>query len=133
MMQVFTDTFYFLALLNPRDTAHARAAAFSSTFSGLVTTTAWVLTEVADALADPRRRPAFLQTLAQLRADPQVRIIAPDLALFDDGVALYAARMDKEWSLTDCISFVVMQRGGISEALTGDRYFEQAGFIALLK
>lgn len=46
---------------------------------------------------------------------------------------LYAARLDKGWSLTDCISFVVMQQHGIREALTGDRHFAQAGFVALLK
>ena len=49
------------------------------------------------------------------------------------GVALYAERPDKDWSLTDCISFVVMRTMDITEALTGDRHFEQAGFTALLK
>jgi hypothetical protein len=49
------------------------------------------------------------------------------------GVQLYAQRPDKEWSLTDCISFVVMTQEGIFDALTGDRHFEQAGFVALLK
>jgi predicted nucleic acid-binding protein len=46
---------------------------------------------------------------------------------------LYASRFDKAWSLTDCISFVVMEQQGIREALTGDHHFEQAGFVALLK
>jgi predicted nucleic acid-binding protein len=53
--------------------------------------------------------------------------------LFQRGVELFRARPDKEWSLTDCISFVVMTEKGLSEALTGDRHFEQAGFHALLK
>ena len=53
--------------------------------------------------------------------------------LFDAGVELYVRRPDKAWSLTDCISFVVMREHGMNEALTGDRHFEQAGFIALLK
>lgn len=52
---------------------------------------------------------------------------------FDQGVKLYAKRPDKDWSLTDCISFVVMRDQGITQALTGDHYFEQAGFMALLK
>lgn len=52
--------------------------------------------------------------------------------LFDLGVELYRTRDDKEWSLTDCISFVVMRREGLTEALTGDRHFEQAGFTPLL-
>jgi uncharacterized protein len=133
MRPVFADTFYFLALLNACDKAHARAVAFNSSFNGRLVTTAWILTELADALADPSNRPAFLQTLAQLRGDSQVLIVGPDVTSFDDGIALYAARADKEWSLTDCVSFVVMQREGITEALTGDRHFEQAGFVALLK
>jgi hypothetical protein len=52
--------------------------------------------------------------------------------LFAAGVELYATRPDKEWSLTDCISFVVMEREGLTDALTGDRHFEQAGFKVLL-
>jgi hypothetical protein len=51
----------------------------------------------------------------------------------DRGLALYAARPDKEWSLTDCVSFLVMQDHGVTEALTADHHFEQAGFVALLK
>jgi predicted nucleic acid-binding protein len=52
--------------------------------------------------------------------------------LFAAGVELYGTRPDKEWSLTDCISFVVMKREGLTDALTGDRHFEQAGFKVLL-
>jgi len=49
------------------------------------------------------------------------------------GLELYARRPDKSWSLTDCISFVVMTDRGLTEALTGDHHFEQAGFRALLR
>lgn len=52
--------------------------------------------------------------------------------LFSEGLLLYRDREDKEWSLTDCISFVVMEREGLTEALTGDHHFEQAGYGALL-
>ena len=72
-------------------------------------------------------------TLRDLGASPQVKIVPPDAALFDAGVQLYAGRADKDWPLTDCISFVVMTQERIVEALTGDRHFEQAGFTALLK
>ncbi|MEX0702442.1 MAG: hypothetical protein WD069_10140 [Planctomycetales bacterium] len=60
-------------------------------------------------------------------------LIEPDAALFDAGISLYESRADKHWSLTDCISFVVMQQHGLVDALTGDHHFEQAGFNALLK
>jgi predicted nucleic acid-binding protein len=53
--------------------------------------------------------------------------------LLEDGVQFYRYRRDKNWPLTDCISFVVMEDEEIRVALTGDRHFEQAGFTALLK
>lgn len=133
MRRVFADTFYFLALLNADDDAHARAVGFTAVYSGELITTAWVLTELADALCSPINRPEFIATLADLRASSQVRIIPPDVAIFEKGIQLFSARLDKEWSLTDCISFEVMKREGIAEALTGDHHFEQAGFQALLK
>jgi predicted nucleic acid-binding protein len=68
-----------------------------------------------------------------LRANPDVSVIACTEQLFQEGLDLYERRPDKDWSLTDCISFVVMKKAGISDALTGDHHFEQAGFTAILK
>ena len=133
MNRVFADTFFFIALLNPRDKAHPRAVAFSIPLQGELVTTAWVLTELADAMCHTKNRLEFVSTLYDLRLNPQVRIIPPDLALFDEGVKLFESRPDKEWSLTDCISFIVMQREVITAPMAGDPHFEQAGFISLLK
>ncbi|GAG50444.1 unnamed protein product [marine sediment metagenome] len=133
MKSVFADTFYFLALLNERDPAHAPAADASRGFKGRIVTTAWVLTEVADAMSERRNRAEFLGLLHDLRRNPRAVIVPPTEDLFERGVALYAERPDKDWSLTDCISFVVMRDTSITEALTGDRHFEQAGFTALLE
>jgi uncharacterized protein len=91
-----------------------------------------VLTEVADALSAPPFRPSFLRLLAALRKDPASTVVPPTAALFEAGVSLFAERSDKDWTLTDCMSFVVMREYGITEALTGDRHFQQAGFTALL-
>lgn len=77
-------------------------------------------------------RAAFLRLVDNLKSNPLCLIVPASQLLFDQGLALYADRPDKEWSLTDCISFVVMREQGLSEALTGDRHFEQAGFRALL-
>lgn len=133
MTGVFADTFYFLALVNPKDRCHARAVELALGIQGQLVTTAWVLTEFADAMSAPANRAEFMATLADLRADAQAKIIPPDAALFELGLELYDDRPDKDWSLTDCISFVVMQKEELKEALTGDRHFEQAGFVALLK
>ena len=134
MKTYFADTFYFLALRNSKDDAHARAQATTMELAGCaMVTTAWVLTEVADALADPANRGGFSELLQLLRADPNVVIVPPSLELFEQGIDLYARRPDKAWSLTDCISFVVMTEQRLAEALTGDHHFEQAGFQALLK
>jgi predicted nucleic acid-binding protein len=132
MRTTFADTFYYLALLNPHDAAHPRAVAASEGLSGRLVTTAYVLTEVADALAAPRDRPRFLALLQTLEADPEVTIVPASDALFHRGVDLYRERPDKDWPLTDCISFVVMSDFATTEALTGDRHFQQAGLVALL-
>lgn len=132
MTSVFADTFYYLALLNPRDSAHARAVAASERLSARLVTTTYVLTEVADALSAPRDRPRFLALLATLETSPNVVITTATDELFRRGVELYRQRMDKGWTLTDCLSFIVMGDCGATEALTGDHHFEQAGFVALL-
>ncbi len=132
MSGIFADTFYYLALLNPRDAAHAAAVAASQKLTGPLVTTQWVLTEVADALAAPQERPKFLALLATLASDPNVTLIPADDQHFQRGVDFYRRRPDKDWPLTDCISFLVMSDHGISDALTGDAHFRQAGFTPLL-
>jgi hypothetical protein len=91
------------------------------------------VTEVADGLARPPGRDAFLALHERLALNEQTQIEPCSEQLMHEGLDLYRQRLDKSWSLTDCISFVVMWREGITEALTGDHHFEQAGFVALLK
>jgi predicted nucleic acid-binding protein len=96
-------------------------------------TTEWVMIELADALASSLRgRAEFVSTRADLLGDTAATIVPCNQAILEAGIELYSERADKQWSLTDCISFVVMEREGIAEALTGDHHFEQAGFVALL-
>lgn len=132
-MKVFADTFYYLALLDSDDSYHETAVSVTLDMDAVTVTTAWVLLELANSLSAPRYRLTFIALLEQLRHDPDVIIYEAERTLFDEGLSLYQNRTDKNWSLTDCISFVVMAREGITEALTGDRDFEQAGFKALLK
>ncbi len=132
MNRLFADTFFFFAFLNADDSAHREASTFYDFFEGQLVTTEWVLTELADGLSGISNRQAFVDFHRALRNDPKVTIIPSSNELFAAGVELYATRPDKEWSLTDCISFVVMEREGLTDALTGDRHFEQAGFKVLL-
>src|SRR4051812_40614289 len=133
MTPLFADTFYWFALLNRSDAAHTRATAFAAGNKSRLVTTAWVLAEWADGMAAPGVRLNVLPFIRSLRADPLLTIAPAADDLFNRGLDLYHQRPDKEWSLTDCISFVVMADRGITEALTGDHHFEQAGFVALLK
>jgi uncharacterized protein len=132
MSAVFADSFYYLAILNWKDAAHARAIEFTRDHRFRITTTAWVITEIADALSGSFSRKGFLLLLSKLENDPSITIVPPSKSLYDKGLRLYARRHDKDWSLTDCISFTVMEERGLTEALTADHHFQQAGFKALL-
>jgi predicted nucleic acid-binding protein len=133
MKRVLADSYYFFALLNPREPQHQRALSFAQNYRDEIVVTAWILTELGDGLAQPKWRAAFLALVDELRSGHRVVIIPCEQSLMESGLDLYRRRPDKEWSLTNCISFVVMERDGIREALTGDHHFEQAGFVALLK
>lgn len=134
MNVVFADTHYFIALLNPKDAAHRAAIKFTSSYQGRLVTTEWVLVEVAGRAASPvHLRQPFLRFYDDLKASSTAVVLSAEHGYFEQGMDLYRQRGDKEWSLVDCISFVVMQQFGITEALTGDHHFEQAGFVALLK
>ena len=133
MTPVFADTFYFLALLDSREDRHLQATEFSRASQLHILTTEWVLAEFGDAYCHPNDRADFVALYRSLLNHPRVRIIPADTRLFQRGVAFFEQRRDKEWSLTDCLSFLVMRDEGIAQALTGDKHFEQADFTALLK
>ena len=133
MIESFVDTFYFVAMLNPKDAHHLRVTAFNAQLRRPLVTTAWVLVEVANTLAQPPNRELVVRLIRHLAESSSIVVIPPTQELFEAAFRLYEERPDKDWSLTDCTSFVVMQRRGITDALTGDRHFEQAGFKALLR
>jgi uncharacterized protein len=132
----FLDTSYAVALASKTDAWHQAARAFGERINSenipLVTTHA-VLLEIANSLAKSRQRKLAVQLVRGLQRDRRVQVVPVGPELFAEAFSLYEARPDKDWGLTDCISFVVMQRLGIREALTADHHFEQAGFRALLR
>lgn len=133
MKVVFADSFFYFALFNRRDRDHAKALQFVQSHTGRYVTTPWVLTEVGDGMSAPGMRGAFASLFDDLNGDANVTVVPCSDVVFRAGVERYRRRPDKDWSLTDCISFVVMEGEGITDALTGDHHFEQAGFNCLLK
>lgn len=130
-MTAFGDAFFYIALFNRRDGHHARVKAWAAATQANVITTQWVLAEVADAFAETPDRRNFPRLVRNLSSDPRTRIMEASASDFMRGLSLYERRPDKDWSLTDCISFDIMEREGLSDALTRDRHFKQAGFVPL--
>lgn len=129
----FVDTGYWIAIAVERDMLHDRAVALSRDVGGRLITTEAIVLEVTDALAGVGTRRLVVSLVDQMRGDPDLEIIPLDEALLVKAWRLFTARMDKDWQLTDCISFVVMEERGITEALAYDQHFIQAGFRALLR
>ena len=125
---VFADTFYWLALARPRDSWHAAALRWTTANSatGLVTTDE-VLTEFLNALAGagPVGRAYAAANVHDIRNDRQVIVLPQTRADFDASLALYEARPDKGYSLTDCRSTLALRTLAISEVLSNDRHFAQ--------
>lgn len=132
MTAVFADTFFYVALLSRRDTQHRKAVHWASQQQTTILTTEFVLLEVANFCRSPRDRQRFVAFTAALRTNPLTTIVPCDSTWFHRGLQRYSERLDKVWSLTDCTSFVVMEEYGLTEALTDDHHFEQAGFTVLL-
>jgi hypothetical protein len=129
----FADTSFWIAISSKRDQYHSQAVAWHRssvrTASRIVTTEA-VLWEWLNALSDTTTRSLAAEGYRRVHADRRIDVAAfqPDLSAA--AVELYRGRADKNWSLTDCLSFVIMERHAVTDALTTDRHFEQAGFRA---
>jgi hypothetical protein len=136
MSELFLDSAYAIALSVANDEFHGRAMALRDQLklqsTKLITTRA-ILLEIGNALAKPPYRPAAIRLLEAIESDPTIEIIPISHQLYARGFQLFIARRDKDWGLTDCVSFIVMQDLGVTSALTTDQHFQQAGFRALLR
>lgn len=134
MKTVFADTGYWAALLNPKDQLHAKAGQVSSGLGKVrILTTEMVLDELLAALSKVPLRPYAIRGVEAIRSNPNVEVVPQTSLQFVSAFDSYRSVSDKEWSLTDCASFVLMRERGLTEALAHDHHFEQAGFIALLR
>jgi predicted nucleic acid-binding protein len=131
----FADSSYWMALSRKRDQYNRHAVAWNQfvirTKSIIVTTEA-VLWEWLNAFSDASTRAVAAEGYRRAHADARIEVVPFEPELIDSAVDLYRMRPDKSWSLTDCLSFVVMERRQLTEALTTDRHFEQAGMKAMM-
>ena len=132
MNTVFADTAFYIAFANPRDHWHEMAVEAAFGWRGKIVTTDYVLVEFGNHLCHPSDRGIFQRMVEMMRQDANTTIIPASPELLQSGLQLFGSRTDKHWSLTDCISFALMGEYSITEALTCDRHFEQAGFRAML-
>ena len=136
MKTVFVDTSAWLALINKTDLRHQQAKAIRDhlfeTHNNLLVTD-YILVELANALSRIPFRKAVIQLISFIQSSENIQIIEIEKNLFQKAWELYSERPDKEWSRTDCVSFVVMRTMGLTEAFTSDHHFEQAGFNILIK
>ena len=136
MRSIFVDTGYWIAAIHPRDGLHDKAMSIARELGPCrLVTSDMVLTEVLNAFAErgQQLRAVAISSVKAIMADASIEVVPQTRQLFREALNLYQSRADKEWSLTDCASFVIMKRRHIDEALTADHHFTQNGYKALLK
>lgn len=136
MEAVFADTGYWIALINKQDRGNRQAIAVTELISPVnIVTSEMVLAEFLSHMRKfhEKMRRSALSLASGMRSDPMVTVVPQTSRQFELAVALYSARLDKKWSITDCASFNIMREFKIRDALAFDKDFEQAGFTRLLK
>jgi predicted nucleic acid-binding protein len=134
MRRFFVDAFYWIALSHPRDQSHGRVLMFHEALDAYhLYTTDEVLTEFLTFYSDgaPHIRQRAALFAHNILANPFITVFPQTRTSFLAGLRLYEARLDKEYSLTDCISMHVMRHEGLTDVLTNDRHFTQEGFHSL--
>lgn len=138
MTDRFVDTSGWAAWASARQAHHAAAVgriAETVNAGRRLVTTNWVLAELTALVTKPVRltKPERVRLIDTITGDTAVRVLTVDAPLEAAAWQLWRTRLDKDWSLTDCASFAAMTRLGLTDALTADHHFEQAGFGRLLK
>ena len=132
MKKIFVDTGFIVALINEKDEYHDKAIELSIDFERKpVIITDSVLLEIGNSLSRNHREFA-VAAIEKFLTTEETEIVRLDETLFNKAFELYKSHADKSWGLVDCISFVVMKENGITDALTCDKHYVQAGFRALM-
>lgn len=138
MSDYFGDAGYWIALIDGADELHESASRYERLIAvenSRVVTTQLVLNEVLNPRSGTtrRQRQAAVALVERIERNPNIAIEPQTPELFEAAFNYFRRRLDQEWSITDCASFLVMERLGIWRALTGDHHFTQAGFFAMLR
>jgi len=132
---IFVDTSAWIALIDHSDTLYEQAKKVMDQLGkekAILVTTEFIFMEVANALSRQPFRRYVITFINGLRNLKSVNIIPASADHLHKGWLLYCDRSDKEWSLTDCISFAIMINQNIAKSFTSDHHFEQAGFVNLM-
>ena len=134
MKSVFVDSSYFIAITNPRDGLYRAATDARNALGNIqLVTTDTVLTEFLNCFSayGGNFRSKTVNSVHEIIKSSNIQIVTQSNALFLEGLKLYGLRLDKQYSMSDCISMVVMNENLITEVLTNDHHFEQEGFTIL--
>lgn len=130
---IFVDTAFVVAWISPNDALHIRAVELLNKIRREQwLTTDCVLLEIGNSLARIHRAEA-ISVIENFLSDEKIEVVGLDANLFNRAFELFRTRDDKSWGLIDCVSFVVMKEHEVTDALTNDRHFQQAGFKALMR
>ncbi|MGD0536414.1 MAG: PIN domain-containing protein [Verrucomicrobiota bacterium] len=130
---ILVDSGFLLAFAQPTDALHWRAVGWAKSVSERLLATEYVLCETVNSLSRRADRLRAHRIVELISSDPNYTLVPASSELFAAGLCLHRDRPDKEWSLTDCVSFHLMRERGLTRALAYDLHFEQAGFEALLR
>ena len=133
--EVFADTCYWIALINPGDDFHETAISIAPRIKGaIIVTSDWVLKELLTFFNrwNPLKEKA-LEIYDKIVEDPNVVVEPASKNSFTEGVEKYRSEKTRSYSIVDCTSFNIMRARGIQEALSTDNHFEQEGFTKLIK
>lgn len=136
MREIFADTGYWIALLNPDDDLHQKARNLTASLKTVrIVTSEMVFTELLNAFSGKGSfyRQKAVKFINHSFNNPEIEVVSQTNELFKTALELYNSRPDQAWSHTDCTSFKIMRQQNILEALAYDKHFEQAGFVALLR
>lgn len=132
MTKTLIDTSFTVAVVNDKDENHEKSLQLAVDYNGkqLIVTDAVIL-EIGNYFSR-RYKKRCVEIIENFFASEEIEIVRFDERLFNKAFELYKSHRDKTWGLVDCISFVVMREHNITDALTSDKHFVQAGFRALM-